>query len=431
MVSGSQDTTLAFPDQYLPTECGEDNIRCEDLSSSVIREEGVSQLRYAILVPSTRALLIVVLQYDNISSSFAIFDNYTLEVRAHCSPIKFFDINGHVYTPCLNLEDGFLTIFELYLNTSFIQRSNFSQPLIENLNPTSLSPISKPVYADLGDAFHGRRHQILFQTGNYIIGFDPTVFNLVTTVNISNYCPAITEMRYAGSQMLLVYCNDSALYIDLVHQEVHEKLPYDDNGHPYLCPRNNVKFLYFSNIACLSYRRNQASEDCIDIPSISTGRCFGANSSIFVYSDANTGAVNTVVIAEDGNATRTTLSPRSYGVTRVFNDRYVVFSGGEENITTVVDSQANFRTVIEARNLQPDLMTIVPVLQPLTPHSTSTSIPTPEPTSTMMVPPTSSPDVSHKKKIALPVAMGVLGAVALILIFIATPIVYKRIKAKR
>ncbi len=150
-----------------------------------------------------------------------------------------------------------------------------------------------------------------------------------------------------------------------------------------------------------------------------------------MYSDANTGAVNTVVIAEDGNATRTTLSPRSYGVTRVFNDRYVVFSGGEENITTVVDSQANFRTVIEARNLQPDLMTIVPVLQPLTPHSTSTSIPTPEPTSTMMVPPTSSPDVSHKKKIALPVAMGVLGAVALILIFIATPIVYKRIKAKR
>ena len=417
VVSSSQDTTLDFADQYLPLECGENSLRCENLSSFVVSGAGVTeQLQYAVFVPTIRAVLIIILQYDHMSSRLEISDNYTLDVRTQCSPVVFFDIGDRLYTTCMNL-DGFLTVFELYLNTSFIQGSNFSRPLIENLNLPGLSPISNFIYVDLGDEFHGRRHQILFLTGNCLKGFDPTVFNLVTRVNISN-CPPTSEIKYAGSQTLLVYCNDSVVYVDLVHRAVHRRLSYDDGGYPYLCPRNNAQFLYFSDTSCLSFRRNQAGPgmDCINVSSIRTGRCFGTDSSIFVYSDAMSGAVNAIVIAEDGNTTRRRLSLESYGVARVFNDRYVVFSEDGENATIVVDSQTNFSTIFEARNLlRPDLATIVSVQRSLTPRPNSTSLPIPEPTSTSTVQPTGVIEVPHTKGTAVPVAiaLGVSGAVML------------------
>ena len=374
VVSDCQDVTFAFPGQYIPPECGDYNLRCEDLLSFEISGKEVTQ--YAVLVPVTRVVLIIILQYNYTSFNFEVFDNYTLEIPTHCSPTKFFKINDHMYTTCMNLEEGFLTAFELYLNTSFIQSSYFSFSLIDNLNLPNPSQISRFVYVDLGDGVHAYRHQILFLTGNYLRGFDPSVYILTPPVDIGvENCPPMSEIRYAGSHKLLVYCSDSAVYVDLAHHKIHQSLLYDEGGYPYLCSSNNAKFLYFSNTSCFSYRRYQA---CSNISNIRNGRCFGTSNDIFVYSDAENGAVNTIAIAPDGNVTRMVLSPDSDGV-KILNNRYVVFGRKEENGTIeVVDSQANFSPVITARNLRPDLMTIVSVKRPL---PSPTFLPTPEPTS--------------------------------------------------
>ena len=381
--------------------------------------------QYAVFVPTIRAVLIVILQYDYNSSSFDLFDNYTLTVPTDCSPIRFFEITNHMYTTCMNLEEEYLTVFELYFNSSFIQSSNFGPPLTDNLNIAAISQISKFVYADLGEGVHSARYQILFLRGDYLEGFDPTIYRLVTAVNIEN-CRPTNEIKYIGSQTLLVYCSDSAVYVDLADPAIHDRQRYDEDGYPYLCPNRRAEFFYHRNTSCLTYNRNQANFDCINISSISSGRCFGANSNVFVYRDAKSGVVSAIAVAEDGNVTDITLSPDSHGV-RVFNNQYVVISRREENAIIVVDSEANFSTIIIARNLRPDLITILSVERSFIPQSSSTSIlPTPKPTSTPTgVPPTSSQPTpgtaagSRIKEIIIPVVAlaGVVILVSAIAVF--------------
>ena len=204
---------------------------------------------------------------------------------SNCSPTVFYNIDGKVYTVCINSYHLYVAVHEVQLNLSGsmtkLEGAESVEPLVTSINLSSSQPLSNFINID---------HIISFAIGNTII-----VMDILDKTQTQQY-PELSECAQihklvsitgTGNQKLLVaYCTDRYIYFDPVYGD-WTSIPYyfSSNGVPYLCPDNSYRVTHFINdTLCFSVKGILINT--ISNVNISGGICFESqNRTYFAYSD--------------------------------------------------------------------------------------------------------------------------------------------------
>lgn len=368
---GADHTTVAvlqLSGHYLPStlECGDGNFRCKQL----LTVNDADRHSFVVFVPLYNALLLAEF-VSNYTEPIALDEYHLINLtNFNCSPIASFKILNSIYTVCLNLENSYLTLFEVRLDTESLTRTFIVGPLAQgHFDFTSNSGISEFIYVELY-----RFHFIYFAYANHLYYFEPLNYVLDYAGELHPNCSSVRELVYVGDDNLIAYCREGAtVHFDVAYQYWTSYQPYSAYGRPYTCPGlNNIHVVVFEQpTSYVQLSPGLSGEGNIVIELIGgdfvSGKCFGqAGGFYFAYVDQREGTF--VLDLTTFNFTQ--LSTQSCSTNnqncntiQVFGNRYLVVQqqsiflterdpptvnsvgSAQHALTLVFDSQRHFNIV--------------------------------------------------------------------------------------
>ena len=351
-----------FEGRYLSSECGEHFFRCKDLfvtsSTSTVKNKTI--LYHIVFVPLHDGILLLKYLYNGASLSKT--DDYFLEISIGCSPTFISEISGNIFAVCLNQEKRNATVLRVYLDSTSIEHSRVSSPLITSNGLTNLSDFK---YINSDDS-NPNDQQIVFASSNYIHSFAPLSY-LSYPLGILGYCSIPGSLAYAPDDVLLVYCHDgSAVYFSLSHEHAINQTQYSEHGQPFLCPNPDVQIAVFASASYVQYTvwsNNSRENFNVHDMKFDSGVCVGSiKHTLFAYNDKDKG----VYVLDTATSNLARLSSKAClnshcAPLLVFQNRYIVIREREkyDADVIVVDSQQNYATVITAEHVRADLLTLL------------------------------------------------------------------------
>ena len=266
------------PNHSLSSECGDQYFRCQKLL--VVCAQNDSGELSIIFVPLENGVLLLSYWYNSMMIERSIF----IVNSSNCSPTVFYNIDGKVYTVCINSYHLCVAVYEVQLNLSGsvtkLEGAEFVEPLVTSINLSSSQPLSNFVNVD---------HMIFFAVGNIIIVMD--IFDKTETKHYPELpeCYQIHKLfstTGSGNQKLLVAnCTDGYIAFDPVFGDWTGIQHFSSNGVPYLCPNNSYRVTHFINDT-VRFSVRGVLISTINNVNISSGICFESqNRTYFAYSD--------------------------------------------------------------------------------------------------------------------------------------------------
>ena len=336
-------------------ECGEDLFRCKNY----LTVKNPSFNSTIIFVPLHNALLLV--KFVSNDSHLTLQQHHLINMtNFNCTPITSLEIVDSIYTVCLNLEQSYLSLFEIRLDMENLTRSVRVGPLARNYFHLSANAgLSEFKYVEVQ-----RFHFIYFAYANYIFYFEPLNYLLDYAGALPQNCTSVHKLVYVNDDTLLSYCRSGAtVSFDVAFQYWTEYRPYSLYGRPYRCQNinNNVQVTVFSESGHVHYSNTEARDHTMNKielvgENFTVGECFGDGSGFyFVYVDRIEG----IFILNLSTFNFTQLSSTSCSNTttddkcqhlQVLNNRYLVvqqFDGNQNTVTAlnVYDSKMNFQKI--------------------------------------------------------------------------------------
>ena len=202
---------------------------------------------------------------------------------SNCNPTVFYNIDGKVYTVCINSYHLCVAVYEVQLNLSGsvtkLEREEFVEPLVTSINLSSSQPLSNFINVD---------HMIFFAVGSTIILMDildKTQTHKYPELSECAQIHKLISITGTGNQQLLVaYCTDGYICFDPMYGD-WTRYHFSSNGVPYICPNNSYRVTHFIN-GTLQFSVRGVLIKTINNVNISGGICFESqNRTYFAYSD--------------------------------------------------------------------------------------------------------------------------------------------------
>ena len=365
-----------IPNHSLSSECGDQYFRCQKLL--VVCAPNDSGELSIIFVPPENGVLLLSYWHNSTMIERSIF----IVNSSNCSPTVFYNIDGKVYTVCINSYHLYVAVYEVQLNLSGLltklEGAEFVEPLVTGINLSSSQPLSNFINVD---------HMIFFAVGNTII-----VMDILDKTQTHKY-PELPECAQihrlisitgTGNQKLLVYCIDGFITFDPVYGDWTTGIQYfSSDGVPYLCPNNSYRATHFIN-GTLQFSVRDVSINTINNVNISSGICFESqNRTHFAYSDQQHYNVNVYDFTTQNHYP---VSPYDCSATPhkdcpqllFLENRYLVIRDSICN--RILDTTMNFSLLI---NISSGIADILAILHSNT-HSTSGKTSSPGTTSTLI-----------------------------------------------
>ena len=203
-----------IPNHSLSSECGDQYFRCQKLL--VVCAQNDSGELSIIFVPLENGALLLSYWHNSTMIERSIF----IIISSNCSPTVFYNIDGKVYTVCINSYHLYVAVYEVQLNLSGsvtkVENAELVEPLITSINLSSSLSLSN---------FINVNHMIFFAVGNTII-----VMDILDKTRTQQYpelpeCAQIHKLvsiTGTGNQKLLVaYCTDGYICFDPVFGDWH------------------------------------------------------------------------------------------------------------------------------------------------------------------------------------------------------------------
>ena len=360
----------------LSPDCGRGHFRCQPLifttnNSNNNIESLVSE--HIVFVPLQNGLLLLNFSdsLDQNSAQLELRSSHLLS-STHCSPTTVFKIYNSFYTMCTDLQNQYISLYEVQLNSTSIQQSRMYGPLTE-LSSVDLVGFSSSDVANMSDFLIDldipNQPLIYFGIDNYLITINPIDWLFYDEFNLLGVsCRHVKRLIKASTSRLLAYCLEGYVYYDVVLQGWTSEQTYASSGVPHLCPDHNYAVSIHDSY--IEYRVGSRTGTISDVH-FDNGLCFAGsldNATTFVYADKATNSVNFVNLTSGGQMLSTSLAgaltvecstvdciPIMY-----LSERYLVIqqAGGDETIT-VLDVDSEFRTVVSLDHQAPSLVVIL------------------------------------------------------------------------
>ena len=270
-----------IPNHNLSSECGDQYFRCQKLL--VVCAQNDSGELSIIFVPLENGVLLLSYWHNSTMIEKSIF----IVNSSNCSPTVFYNIDGKVYTVCINsyLIHLYVAVHEVQLNLSGsvtnFEGTELIEPLVTSINLSSSQPLSNFINVD---------HMIFFAVGTTIIVMDildKTQTHKYRELPECAQIHKIVSITGTGNQKLLVaYCTDGYIVFDPVFGDWTGIQHFSSNGVPYLCPDNSYRVTHFINDNILQFSIKDVLINTISNVNISSGICFESqNRTYFAYSD--------------------------------------------------------------------------------------------------------------------------------------------------
>lgn len=353
----NDERVLHLTGQMLPSDsqCGEDNFRCK--SPLIIKNTILNST--IIFVPLHNALLLANFVLNDTGLNLEEYHLINL-TRFNCSPVTSFKILSSVYTICLNIEESYLGLFEIRLNSDSLTRASIIGPLAQNyFSIQSSSQVSDFKYIELYNF-----HFIYFAFANYLYYFDPLNYVLNYAGHFHPNCTSVKELVYIGGDTLTGYCREGAtIYFDLNYESWTFYQPYLSYGRPFVCPDPSKRLIVFLQMqgGYVQFNVNETKTIRLELvgESFISGECFGDSSGFyFVYVDQQEGTF--VLNLTTFNSTQLSTQQPCFNnnlkcmPVQVLDNQYLIvqqrenFTDTNNNTalwTTVFDAQDNFQIV--------------------------------------------------------------------------------------
>ena len=145
-----------IPNHNLSSECGDQYFRCQELL--VFCAQNDSGELSIIFVPLENGMLLLSYWHNAVMMERSIF----IVNSSNCSPTVFYNIDGKVYTVCINSYQLYVAVYEVQLNLSGsvteLEGAEFVEPFVTTINLSSSQPLSNFII-DVD-------HMIFFAVGN-------------------------------------------------------------------------------------------------------------------------------------------------------------------------------------------------------------------------------------------------------------------------
>ena len=417
---------LAILDHYLSSECGPLNRRCQELFVSSVNES-----QFIVFIPLDDGILLVDVRRNN-GTQLAISGHHIIDVAAAgCSPVaSFLVLNADIFCVCVDQAKRYVTVLQIYLDHSALQLTGVNGPLIDFRALEEPPRLSDFEFISLGPtSFSSQR--IFFSTGGLLYALVPESYLHYFMGELS--CSAAQSLVSVGDDTLIAYCNESAVYFDIVGEVQLNSSVYSDpmGGQPLVCSDRDVHMVVRqtgSGHYCEYGRWSVNSRRNVNLQgsSFQSGVCFGVgDASLLAYVDKAEGVFVQELFTDDSSLHQLSSSPcppTECEPLRVFQERYIVIRGyqGNDPFTHVVDARnLSSPPLIAAEHASADLLAVLvapcPASSPstATPEATSAPQPTPSPsTATPRETTTLPPLVINDLSVAAMVGISIGGAIA-------------------
>ena len=446
-------TVLHLADQEPPSgmQCGEDNFRCKN--PLIIKNNLLNST--ILFVPLHNALLLANFVLNDTWLTLKEYHLINL-TRFNCTPVTSFEIIESFYTICLNIEESYLALFEIRLNSESLIRTAIIGPLARNYFNIQNSGLSEFKYIEL---YHF--HFIYFAYASYLYYFDPLNYALDYVGNFHPNCTSAKKLVYIGDDTLIGYCSRGAtIYFDLNYQYWTLYQPYSSYGRPFICPNPSKRVVVFSQGGYVQFRASESETIRFELigENFVSGECFGdSNGFYFVYVDQLEGTF--VLDLATFNFTQlSTQSCRStsnleYKPVQVLDNQYLIVQqlmNNHENITdsnstaltVVLDTQNNFQivTTLSEINRSTSLVSViarsinscpstVPIDRTTTNADAGTTRSIPVEVSAEInrghenISTTTLPTTSFNSEVTVAIVIGIAGLVLILLLVAATTLI--------
>ena len=354
--------------QRLSPDCGHQYFRCQHLLVTTSSQVTSGSSEHIVFVPLHNGLLLLKLYYS-IQNSQMEFGSFNILNINRCSPTAVFKIYDSVYTMCTDLQNQYISVYEVRLNGTQIQQAELLGPLT-GLSGEDLSGFASSDLVNMSDylLYMDIPHQplIYFAIDNYLFAIAPLDYSIYDEFNaIGTNCRHIYHLVKASSHsQLLAYCSEDYVYYDTEMQYWLSEHAYESSGVPYLCPNQNYGVTVYDDY--LEYRIGSMTGTISDVD-FDSGLCINGSTegNFLTYIDKTDDSVQVI------NLTSTSQAPvaLSFAVgcadvdcipLLLVDDRYLVIQqAGGDGIMLVLDTNNEFRTTVNVAHQTPSLVTVL------------------------------------------------------------------------
>lgn len=372
-------STKVIQDHRLSPDCGHQYFRCEKSLLSIsapitLNPQGSLEAVHVLLVPLQNGLLLLELHFLNSTQNSRMeFGSYKILTNSQCSPSTVFKIYDSFYTMCTDLEDLYISLYEVRLNGTQIQEAQLFGPLASLSNDdlggfTSSDVMNMSNFLLYTDIPH--QPLIYFAIDNYLFTIAPLDWSFYDEFDpIGARCRQIHNLVKAADLQLLAYCSNEYVYYDIEIQNWLSEHTYENSGIPRLCPNQNYGVVVHNDY--LEYRIGSNTGTFSNVY-FDNGLCLnGSESSIvnfFIYIDKRDDSVHYIAFNHSMSPTDLVQSFRvgcsSANVDCIpllsINSRYLVIQQAQgDGVILVLDADDDYRRVASVSHLTPSLVAIL------------------------------------------------------------------------
>ena len=357
----------------LSIDCGDEYFRCKPLP--VATQNTSNETAYQLLLPLSGGLLVMELNFQPANNSNMVFGAFQILNTGGCSPTTIFKLYNSHYTMCTNLQNKLVSLYEIRVNKSSIERTEISGPLVTVEQLADFMDASDVVNMSnfLLSTDDPNIPYIYFAVDNFLFAITPldysVDFNFLQLG--TTRCRYIHRLVRISNTQILAYCSSEFVYFDTEHEDWVSEHSYTDSGVPYVCPNEMYAISAFHDYLEYSIGQRKGTLSHVNVDS---GVCFSGTGgqNYFVYNDKVTDTTSLMNLASPSQTQMQLCEGTGCLPVIAVEDpiRYLIVrqpsSDGQVN---VLDVESNFSMIISANNHETsDMFTIVHVKAPLYPY---------------------------------------------------------------
>ena len=363
--------TKLIQGQRLSLDCGHQYFRCQQLmsvsTSPTITFNQDSE--HVLLVPLQNGLLL--LKLNSRQNSPLMFGSYRILANNRCSPTAVFRIYDSLYTMCTDLQNLYISLYEVRLNGTQIQEAQLFGPLA-GLSSNDLAGFASSDILNMSDflVYTDVPHQplVYFAVDNYLFTLAPLDWSFYDEFSpIGARCRQIYHlMKVASTSQLLAYCSSRYVYYDTEYQNWLSEHTYENSGIPYICPDQTYKVIVHSDYLEYSIGSNMGTVTDVYFDN---GLCLNSSAvgNYLAYIDKRADSVRFFVLNQSTWRQPPSVQSLRVGCSDVdcipllsIGDRYLVIQQAEgDSVLIVLDTDHDFRVVVNVSHQTPSLVTIL------------------------------------------------------------------------
>ena len=363
------------PGHQLSIDCGDGYFRCKPLP--VATQNTSNETAYQLLVPLSGGLLVMELNFQPANNSNMVFGAFRILNTGDCSPTTIFKLYDSHYTMCTNLQNKLVSLYEIRVNKSSIERTEISGPLVTVEQLADFIDASDVVNMSnfLLSTNDPNIPYIYFAVDNYLFAITPLDYSVdfdFLQVGTTR-CRYIHRLVHVSNSQILAYCSSEFVYFDTEHEDWVSEHSYSDSGVPYVCPNEMYGVSAFQDYLEYSIGQRKGTLSHVNVDS---GVCFSGTGgqNYFVYNDKITNTTSLMNLTSPSQAQVQFCEDTGCLPIITVEDpiRYlIVRQPSSDGRVSVLDIKANFSAVISAKHKTSDMFTII--------HTKAPFYPTPSP----------------------------------------------------